>query len=514
MTVVGETEGDIVSGQALRAIGIRKLFAGVPALDGVDLTVQAGKVTGLVGHNGAGKSTLLKVLSGAYQPDGGDLLIGEEKVSFSSPATAIASGIATVYQELSLLPNLTIAENAFLGRELAKGGRLDKRAMNEATHELITKFAISADPNRRVGDYPVATRQLLEIAIATSRQARFLLLDEPTTSLEGSQVESLLEMVKNLAKDEGLGIVFINHKLDELFAVSDEVVALVNGKVRIQGPTGRVDRAEVIRAIAGSDVGEVHPPASGKEGGGELPERPIALRVDHLQSNELKDVTLQAREGSVLGIYGLVGSGRTEFLRTLVGLLRTRNGAMSLYGSTYQPRGVADAQRQGVVYLTEERKIDGIVPALNSITNVVLPVLQQYTRLGLLDHRKLRAVSTDLLTQLGIRGDIHAPVVTLSGGNQQKVLLARALAQRPRVLLLDEPTKGVDIGVKSEIHQLLRKLAHETGLAVVVVSGEEEEILEVADEVVTFTLGTCTGQALPASRLTVQSLRHEAWNAA
>ena len=504
-----------MAGQALRAIGIRKLFAGVPALDGVDLTIQAGKVTGLVGHNGAGKSTLLKVLSGAYQPDGGELLIGEDKVSFSSPATAIATGIATVYQELSLLPNLTVAENAFLGRELSKGGRLDKRTMNEATQELIDKFGLAVDPGRRVGDYPVATRQLLEIAIATSHQARFLLLDEPTTSLEGKQVESLLEIVKSLAKDDGLGIVFINHKLDELFAVSDEVVALVNGKVRIQGPTDRVDRAEVIHAIAGSDIADVQVKArDDAQTGAVRQDRPVALDIDHLQNSELKDVTLQAREGSVLGIYGLVGSGRTEFLRTLVGLLPARGGAMKLYGSPYEPRGVADAQRHGVVYLTEERKVDGLVPGLDSITNVVLPVLQAYTRMGLLDHRKLRSVSTDLLTQLGIRGDIHSPVVTLSGGNQQKVLLARALAQKPRILLLDEPTKGVDIGVKSEIHQLLRSLAHERELAVVVVSSEEEEILEVADDVVTFTLGTCTGQTVPASQLTVQSLRHEAWNAA
>ncbi len=504
-----------MGGQALRAIGIRKLFAGVPALDGVDLTIQAGKVTGLVGHNGAGKSTLLKVLSGAYQPDGGELLIGEDKVSFNSPATAIASGIATVYQELSLLPNLTVAENAFLGRELSKGGRLDKRAMNEATQELIDKFGLAVDPSRRVGDYPVATRQLLEIAIATSHQARFLLLDEPTTSLEGKQVESLLEIVKSLAKDDGLGIVFINHKLDELFSVSDEVVALVNGKVRIQGPTDRVDRAEVIHAIAGSDVADVQAKVrDDAEIGAVRQDRPIALDIVHLHNNDLEDVTIQAREGSVLGIYGLVGSGRTEFLRTLVGLLPTRGGAMKLYGSPYEPRGVADAQRHGVVYLTEERKVDGLVPGLDSITNVVLPVLKEYTRVGLLDHRKLRSVSTDLLAKLGIRGDIHSPVVTLSGGNQQKVLLARALAQQPRVLLLDEPTKGVDIGVKSEIHQLLRSLAHERGLAVVVVSSEEEEILEVADEVVTFTLGTCTGQAVPSSQLTVQGLRHEAWNAA
>ena len=503
-----------MGGQLLRAVGIRKLFAGVPALDGVDLTVRAGKVTGLVGHNGAGKSTLLKVLSGAYQPDGGNLLIGGERVSFGSPAAAIASGISTVYQELSLLPNLTVAENAFLGRELRQRGRLAKRAMRESAQGLIERFGITADAGRRVGHYSVATRQLLEIAIATTRRAEFLLLDEPTTSLEGDQVDKLLKLVSHLAHNEGLGILFINHKLDELFAVSDEVVALVNGKVQIQGPTDRVDRAEVIRAIVGAEADGAGAPVAHAAASSALPTGKVALQVEHLHSNELVDVSLAAREGSILGIYGLVGSGRTEFLRTLVGLLHPRSGSMALYGSDYRPRNSADAQAKGVVYLTEERKTDGIVPALTSLTNVVLPVLRQYTRFGLLDHRKLRSVAGELLTQLGIRGDVHAPIVTLSGGNQQKVLLARALAQRPRVLLLDEPTKGVDIGVKSEIHQLLRNLAHDKGLAVVMVSSEEEEILEVADEVVTFTLGACTGRAIPAAELTVQGLRHQAWDAA
>lgn len=503
-----------MTGSALRAVGIRKLFAGVPALDGVDLTVRAGRITGLVGHNGAGKSTLLKVLSGAYQPDGGELLIGDTPVTFGSPAAAIASGISTVYQELSLLPNLTVAENAFLGRELRSGGRLAKRAMRDEAQDLLRKFGIDADASRRVGEYPVATRQLMEIAIATSRSAQFLLLDEPTTSLEGDQVESLLTMVKGLATNEGLGIVFINHKLDELFAVSDDVVALVNGHVQIQGTTDRVNRAEVIRAIVGSEASdELYDPGP-VEPVTEHTGRRVALDVRNIASDELTDVSLAAREGAVLGIYGLVGSGRTEFLRTLVGLLKPRSGSISLYDEEYLPRDPADAQSHGVVYLTEERKVDGIIPGLDSLTNVVLPVLRQYTRAGLLDHRRLRGVATELLTRLGIRGDIHAPVVTLSGGNQQKVLLARALAQQPRVLLLDEPTKGVDIGVKTEIHQLLRTLAHEQGLAVIVVSSEEEEILEVSDEVITFVLGSCTGHAVPAGQLTVQALRHEAWDAA
>ncbi|MDQ7991479.1 MAG: sugar ABC transporter ATP-binding protein [Propionicimonas sp.] len=504
--------------QVLRAVGIRKLFAGVPALDGVDLTVTPGRVTGLVGHNGAGKSTLLKVLSGAYTPDGGELLIGDQHVSFATPAAAIDAGISTVYQELSLLSNLTVTENTFLGRELRSRGVLAKRAMRRTTQELIERFGIEARAGRKVGEYPVATRQLLEIAIATSRNARFLLLDEPTTSLEGEQVESLLAVVKHLATEEGLGIVFINHKLDELFEVSDEVVALVDGRVQIQGPTDRVNRREVIRAIAGADLDEAEDDLSGAAelaasatdgvAGG------IAIEVDHLRTNELDDVSLVAREGRVLGIYGLVGSGRTEFLRTLVGLYRLESGSIRLFGEPFQPKGPAEAQARGVVYLTEERKVDGIVPGLNSLTNVALPVLRQHARFGLLDRRGMRAQASELLSKLGIRGDVTAPVVQLSGGNQQKVLLARAIAQQPKVLLLDEPTKGVDLGVKAEIHALLRQLAHHSGLAVIVVSSEEEEVLEVADDVVTFAAGSCTGTTVPAANLTVTELRHAAWDAA
>jgi ribose transport system ATP-binding protein len=507
-----------VTDQALRAVGIRKLFAGVPALDGVDLTVTPGRVVGLVGHNGAGKSTLLKVLSGAYQPDGGELLIGDRRVSFSSPAAAIDAGISTVYQELSLLPNLTVTENTFLGHEQRARGVLAKREMRNTTQELIEKFGIDARAGRKVGEYPVATRQLLEIAIATSRNARFLLLDEPTTSLEGDQVASLLTIVKRLVTEENLGIVFINHKLDELFEISDEVVALVDGKVQIQGPVEVINRREVIRAIAGADLDDEAVPTSkaAQLASSNTDDAPgtIALEASHLRTPELADVSLVAREGRVLGIYGLVGSGRTEFLRTLIGLHKVQSGSLKLFGNQYRPKGPADAQRQGVVYLTEERKVDGIVPGLNSLTNVSLPILRGYARVGLLDRRRMRKDAATLLGSLSIRGDVDNPVVTLSGGNQQKVLLARALAQQPKVLLLDEPTKGVDLGVKAEIHQLLRQLAHHSGLAVIVVSSEEEEVLEVADEVVTFSAGTCTGLATPADSLTITDLRHAAWDAA
>lgn len=500
--------------QVLRAVGIRKLFAGVPALDGVDFTVTSGKVVGLVGHNGAGKSTLLKVLSGAYTPDGGELILGEDRVSFHSPAAAIDAGVSTVYQELSLLPNLTIAENTFLGRELRKGGVLDKKAMRRSAQELIDRFRIDADASRRVGEYPVAKRQLLEIAIATSRNAQFLLLDEPTTSLEGDQVEPLLKLVRELATVEGLGIVFINHKLDELLAISDEVVALVNGKVQIQGSTDRVDRTEIVRAIAGSDA--VGHQKADQRAASEVSDSdcPVVLSVKGLRSPDLNGVDFEARQGRILGVYGLVGSGRTEFLRTLAGLLPAEAGEVTLFGEPYRPTNPADAQRHGVVYLTEERKIDGVIPGMDSVSNVVLPVLNKFKRGPLLNHRELGAVATGLLNDLSIRGDIHAPVITLSGGNQQKVLLARALAQKPRVLLLDEPTKGVDIGVKSEIHQLLRTLAHEEGIAVVMVSSEEEEILEVSDTVVTFVAGSCEGEPIAAANLTVPDLRQRAWEAA
>lgn len=499
-------------GHGLEVRDIEKRYSGVPVLKGVSVVVRPGEVVGLVGHNGAGKSTLLRTIAGAIRPDGGEIVVDGVPRTFSSPADALAVGIGTVYQELSLLPNLTVTQNVFLGTELRSGVVLKRAEMRSKTRELTERFGLDLDPDRAVASYPVATRQLLEVAIATSRNARFLLLDEPTTSLEGRQVDRFLETVRDLAKS-GLGIVLVDHKLEELYAVADRIVALVDGELRIDAEVSKVSRDEVVSAIAGHTV--VHQTARdrGVSTAGS-PDGPPSVMVEKLRTRVLNDVSLAARPGRVLGLYGLVGSGRTEFLRSLLGLDPILSGRVEINGAAFRPRDPGKARRAGIVYVTEERKLDGIVPQLDSGTNVMLPVLDEFSRAGFLERRRIGARSAQLMNELKVRGDRSAPVVRLSGGNQQKVLLARALAQSPRILLLDEPTKGVDLGVKAEIHRMIIRLAHEEGLTVLVVSSEEDEICEVADDVVIFASGTTDGSVLPAETLTPADLRAAAWHAA
>lgn len=510
-------------GTGLEARAITKRFSGMPALSEVTVTVRPGTVLGLVGHNGAGKSTLLKVMSGAVRPDEGVLVADGRELILSQPADALAAGVSTVYQELSLLPNLTITENVFLGREMTRSRLTDRASMHDQAEALVRQFGLDVDVDRPLGSHGVAVRQLLEIAVATHRNCRYLLLDEPTTSLEGAQVDRLLERIRSLAIDHGLGILLVNHKLDELYAVADDVVALVDGHVRISGPASRVDRDDVVQAIAGQTLlpkAETPPrrplagPGATSSVGQAAGSEEVTLRVDRLRTTRLKDVSLTATSGRVVGLYGLVGSGRTEFLHALVGLDPVMDGVIEVDGQPYRPRGPREAADIGLAYLTEERKADGLVPQMDAHQNVVLPVLRRFTRGGLLSVRSSRRLAADLLARLSVRGDLSGPAVRLSGGNQQKVLLARILAQEPRVLLLDEPTKGVDIGVKLEIHRIVRSLARESGLTVLVVSSEEDEILELADEIVVFVAGRCDGITRPTASLSSADLRRAAWASA
>lgn len=516
MAAMDAVTGAAMDGAAGTGLEVRDVvmsYSGVTVLTGVSIAVRPGEVIGLVGHNGAGKSTLMRVVSGAIRPDSGTVLVDGEPKALGSPIDALNAGIATVYQELSLLPNLTVAQNAFLGHERTRAGLLSKEQMRERTRALTAEFGLDVDPDAKVGTYPVATRQLLEIAIATHRNARFLLLDEPTTSLEGAQVDRFLEIVKTLAA-RGLGIILVDHKLEELYAVASRIVALVDGEVRIDADVSAVSRQEVITAIAGEEAAELLERQARPPRGADQSAREVTVAVDGLRTSALDGVTLRAHQGRVLGIYGLVGSGRTELLRTLVGLDTVTGGTMSLFGERFAPRGPHDAMEAGVVYVTEERKIDGIVPQLDSAVNAMLPVLRRSYRWGRLDRSKLKSIATQYMDLLKVKGDRTGPIERLSGGNQQKVLLARALAQQPKVLLLDEPTKGVDLGVKADIHQIVRRLAHEDGLTVIVVSSEEEEICEVSDDVLVMSNGIADGTVLDPDSLTPASLRHAAWDAA
>ncbi|MFT0762965.1 sugar ABC transporter ATP-binding protein [Actinomyces sp. F1_1611] len=492
----------------LSASDIRKSYGPNPVLKGVSFNLHAGEIVGFVGHNGAGKSTLLKVFAGAHKADSGTLKLAGRSVSFSSPQDAIAAGVSTVYQELSLLPNLTVTQNVWLGRELAGPTGLRTAQMRAGAQEIVERFGLDVDVDKLVGAYPVATRQLLEIAIAVSKDTKCLLLDEPTTALEGEQITHLLSYLRNLADTEGIGILLVNHKLDELYQVCDRIVALMDGRLVIDAPTATANRRDVVAAIAGQDAVDV----TGEKKQVVLGERVPWFGVEDLVNDTLGGVSFDAARGRVLGVYGLGGSGRSETLRAIVGADRVRRGRVRVGDETFAPTTPRAAIRRGIAFLTEERKTDGIVPQQNSVTNTALPVLERFTSWGVLRSGALDKYVNRLLEFLELRGDPQAPISSLSGGNQQKVLLAKALAQEPKVLLLDEPTKGVDIGVKTEIHQILRDLAHTEDMVVVMVSSEEEEILDVSDEVIVFAGGRVVSDPLPVDELSVSKLRHLAWS--
>lgn len=501
---------------------ISKSYGPTRALTDVSLTINPGQVVALIGHNGAGKSTLLRALSGAEVPDNGTISVDGTTDQFQAPSDATAAGIACVYQELSLVDELTVAENLFLGTEQTSGPLLNRKAMNRAAEELCREYGIPAKGTDLVARLPVAQRQLLEVVRAINRNAKYVLLDEPTTALEQEQVEYLLSIIRRLTAEKGIGILLVDHKLDEVFAVADRIVGLSNGRIVLNGDARTIDRTAVIDAIVGdhaevdesiasrADVSNVKlemiEDATRAEQFG-----PLMLQVEGLRGNGLAGVDFDVHAGEIVGIYGLIGAGRSRFLRTVYGAEPIVKGQITLAGKRYAPKRPSQAIAAGVAFLSEERKSDGFIPQMSSVENVVLPVLGRYIRAGVLNWRALRASADDVLSQVTIRGDVRNPITSLSGGNQQKALFARATLQAPRLLLLDEPTKGVDIGAKSEIHRIVTQLAREKNVAVIVVSSEEEELTGLADSIVVFRQGSCDGVVYPRGGVTAAQLRELAW---
>jgi ribose transport system ATP-binding protein len=497
----------------LAAEHVSKRYGRTLALDDVTIVLSPGEVHALVGHNGAGKSTLLRLFAGVERPDSGRIAVGGEARVFESPAAAFAAGVATVYQELSQVDQLSVAQSIFLGREIARGGRLDKGGMAAEARRLCLAYGLDVDPEARIRDLSVGQRQMVEIVAALHRNARYLLLDEPTSALESDRIEHLLVTVKRLAQEQNLAVLLVDHKLDEVFAVADRITALASGRVVLSGPVGEVGRADVVRAI----VGESHSVAD-LDGAKRLPAATVpppvgvpVLKVDRLATDRLAEVSLAAWPGRVLGVYGLVGSGRSRFLRTLVGLERPVAGTIELEGRPFPPRDPEAAIAAGIAYLSEERKADGFVPMMSPPANVTLPVLTRFARAGVLNRGAMARTALEWLRRVQVRGRLDGPIADLSGGNQQKTLFARALLEQPRLLLLDQPTKGVDIGAKAEIHRIVRDLAATGSVAVVVVSDEEDEILGLADDVAIFRAGRCDGVLHLRGSLDIRTLRELAW---
>ncbi|GAA0940454.1 sugar ABC transporter ATP-binding protein [Pseudonocardia zijingensis] len=475
--------------------GIVKQFPGVRALDGVDLDVAAGEVHCLLGQNGAGKSTLIKVLAGAHRPDAGEIVWDGRRVSFAAPQAADAAGIATIYQELDLVPGLSVAENIVLGHEPSRYGFSRLRAAEDTARALLRRLGHPEIPPRReLGRLSAAGQQVVSMARALARDARLIVMDEPSAVLDPEEVQNLFRVIRELTAD-GVAVVYISHRLEEIREIGDRVTVLKDGRTVARNlPARETPTADVIRLMTGRTIEYVFPERTGDVG-------EVVLEVEGLsRAGEFEDVSFTVRAGEVVGLAGLVGSGRSEILETVYGARPPTAGTVRVRGRRVRPGSVPAAVRAGMGLAPEERKSQGLLLAEPVFRNVSLPGMGRFARAGFLGPQADLDAAADVTAQLDVRpADPTRPVRTLSGGNQQKVVLARWLMQGCTVLLLDEPTRGVDVGARSEIYALIRRLAAE-GAAIVLVSSEVPEVLGLADRVLVVREGRVVHEA-PAGEL-------------
>src|SRR5215470_1879545 len=474
----------------LKMTGITKSFPGAQALAGVDFALRRGEIHALVGENGAGKSTLMKILAGAVAKDGGEIVFDGREINPQNAAEAQAFGVSLVHQELSLAPNLTVAENIFVRREPRRFGKLSLinwRELNARAKELLDQFELEIAPDAPVKDLSLAKRQIVEIAKALAVEAKLLVLDEPTSSLEAHEVELLFNILRRLAA-RGLGLVYITHRMDEIFRIADRVTVLRDGRLVGTRERDETDGDEIIRMMVGRELEKLYPQKAGRAGEVIFELRGLTTR------GKFEGVNLTARRGQILGLAGLIGSGRTEAMMAAIGHAKLDGGEVLIDGKTVRIDSPRDALRLGVVYSPEDRKYQGLFLSHSVQANVIAASLNKCSGAGLMRGSVERSLSASFTRDLAIKTpDLERAVGALSGGNQQKVLLAKWLATRPRVLIVDEPTRGVDVGSKSEIHHLLRRFT-EAGGAVIMISSELPEILGMSDRVAVFHEGRVAGE--------------------
>ncbi len=476
-----------IGAPALEMRGIRKAFPGVVALDGVGLVVQAGEVHVLLGENGAGKSTLMKVLSGSVPRDAGEIEVFGSRVGLATPRAARDAGIAIIHQELALVPEMSVAENIFLGRVPSRFGLLNQARMARESAALLARLGATIEPDTLVGALSIAQQQLVEIARALSLDARILIMDEPTSALTEREAERLFDVIRGLTA-RGTAVIYISHRLDEIFAIGDRITVLRDGRNVATQVVRGADRRELVGLMANRDVDEL-PPASLRTLGN------VLLRVEGLShGSTLHDVSFSVRAGEIVGFAGLLGAGRTEIARAVFGLEPFDRGSIFVDEQPCEIRSPRDAIAAGIGFVTEDRKREGLVLMRSVRDNVALPILRRLSTLGVVHHRTENTVAEDAVRDLSIR----TPAVTqlarnLSGGNQQKVVLARWLATGARILFLDEPTRGVDVGAKQEIYQLVTELAS-TGVAIILMSSDLPEVLALSDRVFVMREGRIAGE--------------------
>ncbi|MBZ0281422.1 MAG: sugar ABC transporter ATP-binding protein [Anaerolineae bacterium] len=466
--------------------GITKRFPGVLALSDVTFDVHAGEVHALLGENGAGKSTLMKILAGVYTRDAGEIIFKGNPVNFTTPRQAQIAGITTIYQELNQIPQMSITENIFLGTELARGPLLDWAQMHEQARGLLAKLHLDIDPRTPISRLGVAQQQMVEVAKALHHQADLIIMDEPTSALSLHEIEDLFAIIHEL-KSNGVGIVYISHHLEETFEISDRISVLRDGHHVATEMTKALDVEKLIRLMVGRDLSEKFPKEVTPRGG-------EVLRVEGLtQGARLKNIGFSAYAGEVLGIAGLVGSGRTELVRAIFGADPIDAGQIFIDGKVVHIRSPRDAIRQGIGLLTEDRKQQGLVLTMTTRENTTLSVLERLTRLLFTSRSKETDLTQRYIDSLAIKTPTQdTPVINLSGGTQQKVVLSKWMATEPRALIFDEPTRGIDVGAKVEIYKLMNDLARQ-GVAIIMISSELPEVLGMSDRVMVISNGQVTG---------------------
>ncbi|WP_067706953.1 sugar ABC transporter ATP-binding protein [Erwinia sp. ErVv1] len=476
-----------MSAYALEAEGISKFFPGVRALDNVSLRVKPGSVHALMGENGAGKSTLMKCLIGIYRPDNGIIRVKGEPVQFNDTLDALRSGISMIHQELNLVPHMTVAENIWLGREPMKYGFVNHRQLNKLTCDLLSKLNIRLTPEKMVGDLSIASQQMVEIARAVSWNADVVIMDEPTSALTETEVSHLFTIIRDL-RAQGKAIIYISHKMDEIFSITDEVSVFRDGAWVGSDTTASYSRQSLITQMVGRELTQLFPKFNNDIG-------QDVLTVRNLQRKGVfQEISFSVRRGEILGVAGLVGAGRSEVMESLFGMTHIDGGEILIDGVPVTIDSPSTAIDKGLAFLTEDRKKSGLFLVLSVMENMSIVNMPEYSSWGgFVSHMQMAKDCMEQIRRLNIKTPTMDQIINnLSGGNQQKVLIARWLLAQPKVLILDEPTRGIDVGAKAEIYRLISELANR-GVAIVMVSSELPEILGMSDRVMVMHAGRITG---------------------
>jgi len=480
--------------QLLKMENIVKTFPGVKALKGVELEINKGEVHALMGENGAGKSTLIKILTGVYHHNEGSILLDGQNVTFKTPIEAQLAGISTIYQEVSLIPYLSVTENIFVGREpKTRIGTIDWKKAHKDAAEVLNNMGISIDVKKPVNTYSTALQQMVSIARAISMKAKLVVMDEPTSSLDDKEVEVLFNVIQKL-KQENVSIIFVSHRLDEIYKVCDRITILRDGSFVGTWPISELSQNQLIASMIGKSETEAAQLMKMKEAVNKSDEKIVISLKNVKQGTRVTDVSFELRKGEVLGLAGLLGSGRTETAKVIAGVSSPDGGKLTYQENEIQFQSPGHAIKSGVAMCTENRKTEGIIPNMSIRENITLANLKDFSTFGFVSKKKQDKVVNEFIKRMGIKTpNAEQKIKNLSGGNQQKVLLARWLALNPSLLILDEPTRGIDVGAKSEIHSLIDELSKE-GLSILLISSEFDELIHNSDRIIVLREGRKIGE--------------------